>query len=172
MRNLEFDPYLCEVSGLKQLTQALKKFKKTLLRLNFIIRRVKAEDEIQYFGALLPKLRSLVNLRIEFPKTQGISVNGIKTLIKSCRKCDLLKSLEVHLIGLSLLPRNFRNFGGVFERLQKLENVKYHIQASHAPASMQTEEELKQVSKHRKVSNLKSFSLKLGVKSGWYCPEF
>lgn len=133
---------------------------------------MKAEDEIQYFGALLPKLRSLVNLRIEFPKTQGISVNGIKTLIKSCRKCDLLKSLEVHLIGLSLLPRNFRNFGGVFERLQKLENVKYHIQASHAPASMQTEEELKQVSKHRKVSNLKSFSLKLGVKSGWYCPEF
>jgi len=135
-----------------------------------MIRRVTIEDEIEYLGAILPRLMNLKKLRMEFPKTQGISVNDIKAVMRTCRKCDLLKSLEVHLVGISVLPGNFRNFGGVFERLQKLENIMYHVQANYAPApstGLKHEEKLNKVSKPKNVLKLKSLALKLSLKTIW-----
>jgi len=170
MRSLEFDPYFCELSGFKQLSQALKKFKKTLVSLNLMIRRVTTEDEIEYLGAILPRLMNLKKLRIEFPKTQGISANDIKLVMRSCGKCDLLKSLEVHLVGISVLPGNFRNFGGVFERLQKLENIMYHVQANHVPVPStgpKEEAKLNRVSKPKNIMKLKSLTLKFSLKIRW-----
>jgi len=39
VRRLDFDPYLCEVSGLEHLYKALMKFKRFLLHLNISFRR-------------------------------------------------------------------------------------------------------------------------------------
>jgi len=104
MKTLEFDPYFCELSGLQQLAQVLNKFKKTLVSLNVVIRRMELEDKMDRLGSYLPKLMSLKKLRIELPHTQRIVTNDVKILMKGCRKCYLLKSIEVHLIGLSNLP--------------------------------------------------------------------
>lgn len=165
MRTLEFDPYFCDFSGLKELAQALNKFKKTLVSLNLVIRRMTLKDEMERFGPYLLKLRGLTKLRIELPHTQGIVKKDLIILMERCRRCDLLKSLEVYLIGLSSLPNNYRNFGGTFERLRKLENIVYHVHAAHVPAPVT--KELQRIKGTIQNKNLKSMTVKLAFKTGW-----
>jgi len=124
------------------------------------------EGEVECFRRVLPRLRNLLKLRIELPNSEGMSARDLKALIQGCKRCHFLKSFEVHLNGLSVFPRGYRNFGDAFSKLRKLERTVYSVQADHVPV-LETNEAPKKILKPRRSSNLKSFAMKFAVKTGW-----
>lgn len=96
-RNLEFDAYLCDSSGLKPLSEVLKILRRTIKNLNIIIRKADRLNETDILAPQLQRLRELKTIRIEFTTEENIDRYGPRVIGKSLSKCYSVTSLEIKL---------------------------------------------------------------------------
>jgi len=161
--DFEFDPYLCDVSGLQSLSQVLKKLKLTK-KLNIIIRRIQRKHETDLVTPWLPRINHMVKFRIEFPSTPGIIGEDLVRLARWLEKCLLLKVLRARFNSMPLLDqRGFRAFTPAFHKLKNLEELHYWKVTFFTPQN-----ECRDTPHNfQKISKLKKFVLKSGAQSSW-----
>jgi hypothetical protein len=98
LNSLEFYPYLCDSSYLKDLTQTLKKFPK-IKGLDLNIPRVDRKNESNILVPFTKRLTTLKSLRINLPTTQNITEDGKIQILEITKKGYMLKRLEVRFVN-------------------------------------------------------------------------
>lgn len=166
IQSLEFDPYLCESTGLKALSEVLMKLKRSLDRLHLVFRRFVRKDELKNFSFCLARLDHMRKIKTEFPHTKGIETQDLRYLQRNCRKFVSLKSAEVKLIGSKNFGKSFSRISEIFKNAINIEEAKSSVYLSHKetppPESLKNSFPIK-----RFFKNLKSFSLKYAFKTDW-----
>jgi len=126
---LEFDPYLCNLSCLTELSPVLKKLK-NIKQLSLILRRLNNNDSnetnrLQGIGSNFPKLLRLRRVRLEFPSNSNIDESQGHILYRALTKCYLLKSLEWIIVeSPPLSTEGLKVFMTLMRKLRKLEYYK------------------------------------------------
>jgi len=98
IRRVDFDPYLCETSGLKSLYQVLKKFKGLLSCLNLTFRRFTLRDELKEFCPCMGRLNKINKINIEFPNPQGMDLQDLDDFTNFAKRLSV-KSARVSFSG-------------------------------------------------------------------------
>jgi len=166
VRGLNFDPYLCEISGLDSLYKILMKFKRFLLHLNTSFRRFTKKDELKLFSPCLGRLVQLEKIKVEFPNTHGIENQNLKDLEKYCRKFACLKSVELKLNGPENFGKNVHRIRGLFHSSLKLKEIKSHVYLYDNEPARPGEVERNMPFK-RFFKNVKALSLKYSFRTDW-----
>jgi len=104
LHSLEFDPYLCDSSYLKDLVQALKKFPR-IKHLDLNIPRVDRKNESNILVPFTKRLTTLKSLRINLPSTQNITEDGKIQILEITKRGYFLKRLEVRFVN-TMEPSN------------------------------------------------------------------
>jgi len=166
IRSLEFDPYFCQSSGLKPLSEVLMKLKRPFDRLNLVFRRFEIEDDLKRFSLCLARSYHVKRIRLEFPHTKGIETQNLKCLQRNCRKFVSLKSAEAKFVGSKHFGKSFNQLSGIFHNAIHIEEAKSSVYLSHKetppPESLKNNFPFK-----RFFKNIKSFSLKYTFKTDW-----
>jgi len=136
-RNVEFDPYLCDDSGLKTLAEVLKKLRILITDMNLIIRRYKTEKEVENVGLCLRRIRGLKRLRLELIGSSAkFSSELVTNLGKSVSKCYILEALDAKLVHLeNMRQKDYVSFAVSYSKLLKLEEVKNQFLSFYTPQS-------------------------------------
>jgi len=164
IQNFEFDPYLCEKSGVKPLLRVLNKLKGSIKKMNLIIRRFDEKKELCLLTKCLYRLTLLRELRIELPSTDKMDNRGMKLLAKSLRKCYLLRKVVYHFISLSQVSQvGFESIALNLCKLRKMESLKAHVKAFYTPQNVC--EDISCIA--GKMPSLKDYNLKISRRTGW-----
>jgi len=170
IQSLEFDPYFCSESGLRQLSEVLKKLKRNIFRLHMVIRRFKTQEEIGKFYLFFVRLSNLMELHTEILKTQSLDHKRLHRVMKSYTKLSKLKSLRIKVVGFqSDSSKDFQGFRSLFHKVPKLEKLSYHIQSQKV--FVNRADNAKFLRLNNDLHRIKSFSLKFSFKTGWI-PSF
>jgi len=166
IRGIDFDPYLCEDSSLRPLSEVLLKLKRPLDRLILIFRRFVVKDELKMFSSFLARHHQLKTLRVDFPNPQGIDTQDVKCLEDTCREFVCLKDVDIGLSGSKNVTKNISNMQGLFRNSAKIEKLKSHVYFYHIEPS--PFDHFKRKPKRKRFfKNLKSFSMKFAFKTAW-----
>jgi len=103
---LEFDPYLCDSSYLKDFVRALNKLK-DLKGVNIIVRRVDRTNESNILLPFIKRLAKLKALRIEVPSTENLNEDGLINFLRIVKKCYKLRRLETKFVNTAETSNNF-----------------------------------------------------------------
>jgi len=165
IKDFEFDPYLCETSGLQELRRSFKKLKFTK-KLNLVIRRVNSQNETNIIAPFIQRIRRVKKLRMEFPKTDNIDEVGIKILCQRIVKCQSLKSWDFRLDYMPCLGQpGYRAYLNNLKKLPNLEEVNQDIFTSYT-----TKKQYRNIiTKFCKLPKLKKLSSNMASKNGWTC---
>jgi hypothetical protein len=98
LHSLEFDPYLCDSSYLKDLSQTLKKLPK-IKGLDMNIPRVDRTNESNILVPVTKRLTELKSLRVNIPTTENITEDGHLQIVGLIKKSYMLKRLEVKFVN-------------------------------------------------------------------------
>jgi len=124
LHSLEFDPYLCDSSFLKDLVQTLKKHSK-IKSLDLNIPRVDRTDESNILAPFIKRLTKLKSLRVNLPTTEDITEDGLIQILEATKKCYMLKRFEVKFVNTAEPSNKFEMQLMDFNRRQKkLEELK------------------------------------------------
>jgi len=170
IQRLEFDPYFCSESGLRQLSVVLKRFKRGLFRIHLVIRRFKTQEEIERFCSFLVRLNNLVELRSELLNSHELDHGRIKKAMKGYQEFSKLKLLEMKVLGFQNSKSNdFQGFRGLLCRTPTMEKLSYQIQCHKLLENKP--ENTKLLYLKNDLQKIKSFSLKFSFKTSWI-PSF
>jgi len=123
LQTLEFDPYLCDFSYLKNLVRALQKLK-DLKGLNIIVRRVDSTNESNILLPFIKRLAKLKALKIEVPSTQNLNEDGLIDFLRIVKRCYKLRRLETRFVNTAETSNKFENrFMECNRYHQKLEEL-------------------------------------------------
>jgi len=164
-RRVDFDPYLCETSGLKSLYHVLKKFKGLLKSLNLTFRRFTIKDELKRFCPCLARLNKVKKINVEFPNPQGIDLQDLDDLARYSKRLSL-KSARVSFSGPKDVVRNLYKLEGIIASSHKLEEMRSEAYFSHINSS-QFEKIKRKEPRKGFFKDLKYFSAKFAYKTGW-----
>jgi len=163
--SFEFDPYLCDESGIKPLSKILKKLKLTK-SLNLVIRRVKKINESDSIAPYIHRILRMKKLRIEFPSTLNVDKHGIRSISLSLAKCQSLKELEVHLITMPHLSQSM--IAEFIKRLRKISQIEKLTLKTWPIYSVKNE--FTDMKMHFPIlPKLKTFHYTQGAQNGWTC---
>jgi len=159
----EYDPYLCDISGLQNLSHVLKKLKLTK-KLNLVVRRIERKHETDLLFPCLPRVNRMIKLRLEFPSTPGVTGEDLVRLATYLENCHLVKLLRVRFNSMPLVDqRGFRAFSTAFHKLKNLEELLYCKVSYFTPQN-----ECKDTPHNfKRIPKLKRFVLKSGAQNSW-----
>jgi len=166
VRNIDFDPYLCDTSGLKSLFDVLKKFQGCLGGLSLIFRRFTEKDELKKFSPCLARLNRVKKLEIKFPNPKGIEIQDLSDMKKYCQKFCALKSVDMAFDGPKDVMKNIVKMEGMFANSHKIEKINSAVYFNHLNPS-QWENLKRKEPRKTFLTHLKSVSIKFAFKTGW-----
>jgi len=164
-RSVEFDPYLCDASGLKTLGEVLKKLRMLIIDINLIIRRFESEKEVENVGLCLRRIRGLKRLRLELiGSSADFSSEMVTNLGKSVSKCYILEALDAKLVHLENMgQKDYVSFAISYSKLLRLEEVKNQFLSFYTPQS----EFGGALNKIPKIKKVKRLLINSSAKTAW-----
>jgi len=170
IRNLEFDPYLCEKSYMKPFCRAIKKFN-NLQGLNLVIRRLDYVNESDILRPYMLNLHKMTKIRFELTKVEKLDDNGIIKLAWVCGKLYSIKEFEQIHIGMDhiseIATMHFKKYGDNLRACEKFKKVlqKSTFIARNDPAIRNIEKKF--VKKAKGFQKLKDIACHLSMPQGW-----
>jgi hypothetical protein len=169
VRKIDFDPYFCNKSGIKELSEALNRFGNRLSHLILTIRKIEGRNDTRQLSSSLARLNKMKRIKIDIPSKSEMDSKDFKHLDKACKKLYSLKSIDLCLGGSKDTSQDLQTLGSKFQNSHKVEKVSLYVDFSHEKDSPVEDvlRESKGKSRSRAVTPLKSMSFKFGFKTGW-----